>query len=115
MRKKKTRLYYTGQATFRLVIPERSRGYGWMRATWRCIDCGARYYNGTNDNPYAADSACARNGHAPCRICGTLLARLNDGCAREHAWNRCPGKTEDDRCNPQHAHKGHLERVGGGQ
>lgn len=33
-------------------------------------------------------------GHAPCAFCGEMLLRRKDGTARQHAANRCPGKTE---------------------
>lgn len=118
--KPRVRLYHVGQATFRLISRDRGWGgpYGQDRryAKWACIACGAMV-DGTDDTPVIynrwngePEQLCARNGHAPCRACGKQLPRLNDGCPREHPWRRCPGKTEADRVNPQHAHAGHLGR-----
>jgi hypothetical protein len=36
-------------------------------------------------------------GHAPCGYCGQLLARRKDGSPRQHAHNRCPGKSGGHR------------------
>ena len=126
--KPRTRLYIAGEATYRLISPDRGYGgpYGADRrpAKWACVGCG-QMVDGTDTEPWVKtihfidrpdgftwSTACARNGHAPCRACGRPLARLNDGCPREHRWTECPGKTEADRMQPQHAHKGHLSRVG---
>lgn len=104
-----------GRATFTQVSEYRPWGYGasWdvSPARWACVDCGAKV-DGTDERPWigtrglrnAPDQSCARNGHAPCRACGKLLPRLNDGCPREHRWDLCPEKTEADRLQPQHAH-----------
>ena len=119
--KPRVRLFHVGQATFRLVTRDRGWGgpYGQQRrpAKWACIECRA-VVEGDDDKPWVPrryndepDNKCARNGHAPCRICGAILPRLNDGCPREHNWRKCPGKDESDRMLPQHAHKGHLERA----
>jgi hypothetical protein len=118
--KPRVRLHHVGQATFRLVTRDRGYGgpYGQYRqpAKWACIECHA-IVRGTDERPEVfnrwngePDQLCARNGHAPCRECGQMLPRLNDGCPREHRWQVCPGKTEADRMIPQHAHKGHLAR-----
>lgn len=120
--KPRVRLFHAGQATFRLVTRDRGWGgpYGQDRrpAKWACIECGATV-DGEDNHPWLGlnrytdryDNRCADNGHAPCRECGQMLPRLNDGCPREHRWTECPGKTEADRMNPQHAHAGHLERA----
>jgi hypothetical protein len=125
--KPRVRLFHWGKATFRLVTRDRGWGgpYGQERrpAKWACIDCGAQL-DGTDEAPYLRqgwslagpgtgepDFACARNGHAPCWACGKQLPRLNDGCPREHRWNRCPAKTEGNRMNPQHAAQGHHRPV----
>ena len=34
----------------------------------------------------------------------------DDGCPREHNWRACPGKTEADRMQPQHADNHHHGR-----
>lgn len=111
--KPRVRLYHLGKATYRLVSRDRGWGgrYGNDRrpAKWVCLDCHAMV-DGTDERPEPWDSVCARNGHAPCRVCGQRIPRLNCGCPREHRWNQCPGKTEDDKVQAQHAHKGHLAR-----
>lgn len=115
-----TRLYHAGKATYRRTQPDRGWGgpYGqdWRPAEWVCIDCG-HVVGGTNEWPNqptngfgAPLNRCQRNGHAPCRLCGKPLPRLDDGCPREHNWRACPGKTEADRMQPQHAHKDHHAR-----
>ena len=128
--KPRTRLYAVGQTTYRLIAWDRGWGgpYGQDRrhAKWACVHCGAKVY-GDDDWPVGAFTRrgfgqaahwepitpCARNGHAPCRACGQMLPRLNDGCPREHRWQICPGKTEADRVQPQHARAGHLARAKG--
>ena len=119
--KPRTRLWIAGQATYRLVARDRGWGGAWGQdrrpAKWACIDCGRRL-TGTDDQPSVRrkqwsgewDEVCARNGHAPCRVCGKVLPRLNDGCPREHNWRLCPGKNEPDRMAPQHAAVGHRDR-----
>ena len=104
--KHRTRLFYAGLATFRRVKLARGWGgpYGmvYRGAWWACIECGRKIV-GEDDQPdkwLLSQSACARNGHAPCWACGRVLPRLNDGRVREHRWNRCPGKTEADRIVP---------------
>ena len=125
--KPRTRLFYAGKATYRLIRLDRGFGgpYGQQRqpAVWACIDCGHKT-PGTNDRPSIGrdynhedddftgewQDKCARNGHAPCRLCGAKLPRLNCGCSREHNWRACPNKTEADRLQAQHARKGHCLR-----
>lgn len=118
--KPRTRLYHAGQATYRRTRPDRGWGgpYGQNRqpAKWACIDCG-RTIRGEDSGPWIdTDWAgkpidkCQRNGHAPCRLCGKQLPRLNCGCPREHRVDLCPGKTEADRMMPQHADNHHHAR-----
>ena len=118
--KPRTRLYYAGKATYRLLTPDKGWGgpYGQNRqpARWACVDCG-RTIRGEDSGPWIdTDWAgkpidkCQRNGHAPCRLCGKPLPRLDDGCPREHNWRACPGKTEADRMQPQHADNHHHGR-----
>lgn len=115
--KPRARIQYIGEVPYRLVSKGRgwSSAYGqtWSPAKWACTICGS-VVTGDHEAPdkWAAESRCVRNGHAPCAHCGKPLARLNDGCPREHNWRSCPGKTEADRMQPQHAHKGHLARAG---
>lgn len=73
---------------------------------WRCEDCGhemkAVYETfagvrrwATCDMKRMADHH--ECGHAPCAQCGELLLRRMDGSPRQHAHNRCPGKTPGDK------------------
>lgn len=103
------------KATYRLKYLDQGWGgpYGQDRlpATWECVDCH-REIPGTDLDPWATGlyrRTCS-NGHSPCRACGALLPRLTCGCPREHQWNRCPGKTEDDKMLQQHADRGHNAR-----
>lgn len=111
------RAVVVGQATFTRVRLDRGYmgAYGQTRypAKWQCVACG-RTVDGTDERPYITrdmwggvpgrfHQACADNGHAPCRLCGKLLPRLNCGCPREHNANVCPAKTNADRVFPTHA------------
>lgn len=118
--KTKTRLYHSGEATYRRVARDRGWGGPWgqtrMPARWACIDCGRVIY-GSDDRPNqptqwdgSPDDICQRNGHAPCWACGKQLPRLNCGCPREHNWQHCPGKTEANRMVAQHAASHHRPR-----
>lgn len=85
-------------------------GAKWSAARWVCDTCG-RSVRGTDDHPERlGDLTCVRNGHQPCRLCGTMLPALDCGCPREHQWTSCPGKTEADRITPQHGAAGHRHR-----
>jgi len=84
---------------FVVMKPDRGWGgpYGQVRrvATWKCEDCGYILHGeGYWQQQRAADHH--EHGHAPCDRCGALLLRRKDGTPRQHAANRCPGKTEGD-------------------
>lgn len=86
------------------VVVREDKGYGgpygqnrrWT--VWECEDCGHRLpgdlSNGWIKQRLADHHAC---GHAPCEKCGQKLLRRKDGTPRQHAHNRCPGKTPGDR------------------
>lgn len=73
---------------------------------WRCEDCGyeltttyatfngVRRYGAWELKRMADHHEC---GHAPCPKCGELLLRRKDGTPRQHAYNRCAGKTPGDK------------------
>lgn len=103
-----------GKTMFVRVRVDQGWGGCWgqnrMAAKWRCVECGHTVL-GDDGRPYLRrgwasnrfNDACADNGHAPCRLCGKPLARLNCGCPREHNVNLCPNKTKNDRVFPAHA------------
>lgn len=57
---------------------------------WQCNECGTRYYG---DHPHRYMEEHADKGHSPCSRCGTVLLNRKDGTPRQHAHNRCAGKT----------------------
>ena len=95
---------------FVLVRPDMTYGgpYGqtcrWP--IWECEDCGHRltasYSTFQGERRWSAyelkrmadHHEC---GHAPCSRCGQTLPRRKDGTPRQHAHNRCPGKTPGDK------------------
>jgi hypothetical protein len=73
---------------------------------WECEDCGHRltatYQTFQGERRWSSwDLARMADhhecGHAPCPRCGQLLLRRKDGTPRQHAHNRCPGKTPGDK------------------
>lgn len=73
---------------------------------WECEDCGYRitmtYQThagisriSTYDLRRIADHH--ECGHAPCPKCGQMLLRRKDGSPRQHAHNRCSGKSPGDK------------------
>lgn len=86
--------------------PDRGWGgpYGQRRRplVWRCVECGHEIpeYVDTFTGPVRRGSWAMKQladhhecGHAPCAYCGQMLLRRKDGSPRQHAANRCPGKT----------------------
>lgn len=96
---------------FVLVRDDQGYGgpYGQTRRwpIWECEDCGHRlqttYERFDGEERRYAPWALARMaehhecGHAPCPRCGTQLLRRKDGTPRQHAHNRCPGKSPGDK------------------
>jgi len=85
------------------IVYREDRGYGGpygntRRPTvWRCEECG---YSITGDMAGWMRQQAANHhecGHAPCDKCGVQLARRKDGTPRQHAHNKCDGKTADYR------------------
>lgn len=74
---------------------------------WECEVCGHRLqctfeiFDGTERrySPWALKRMADHHecGHAPCPKCGQLLLRRKDGTPRQHAHNRCPGKSPGDK------------------
>ena len=79
-------------------VTKRDRGcggpYGMQRqpVEWTCDECGhvIRGDSSWEMRRMADHHDC---GHAPCPHCGQMLLRRKDGSPRQHAHNRCPGKT----------------------
>lgn len=93
------------------IVHREDRGYGGSygqtrRPTvWRCEDCGYTIpdYTDTFQGRVRRDSNSILRmanhhecGHAPCSLCGQMLARRKDGTPRQHPHNHCPAK------NPGH-------------
>lgn len=91
------------------IVVREDRGYGGpygqthRPVVWSCEDCGYKITGGVDDwmKRRAADHH--ECGHAPCAQCGAKLARRKDGTPRQHAHNRCPGKTEGYRIEREFA------------
>lgn len=73
---------------------------------WECADCGLRlratYQTFQGERRWSSwDLARMADhhecGHAPCARCGQMLLRRMDGSPRQHAHNRCPGKSPGDK------------------
>lgn len=89
---------------YRCFIVERAdRGYGGpygqthRPAVWRCEDCS--YLLKGDMVAWQRKRAADHHecGHAPCALCGAMLARRKDGSSRQHAHNRCQEKTPGHR------------------
>ena len=96
--------------------PDRGWGgpYGQYRRPliWRCVECGYEIpdHEATFNGPkrratWAMQQLAAHHehGHAPCAYCGQMLLRRKDGTPRQHAANRCPGKTAGHRIEREFA------------
>ena len=101
-----------GERYLCFVVEREDRGwggpYGQTRRplVWRCVECGYEISDHTDTftGPRRRDSyAMARLaehhecGHAPCAYCGQMLLRRKDGTPRQHAHNKCPGKSAGDK------------------
>lgn len=78
--------------------------YGQTRrpTSWQCEECGYKIrgdLSGWTKKSMADHHEC---GHAPCVKCGAILLRRKDGSPRQHAHNRCPGKTPGDKIELEH-------------
>ena len=69
---------------------------------WRCVECDyeIRDHTVTFQGRVRRDSWAMKRladhhecGHAPCDRCGQMLLRRKDGTPRQHAHNKCPGKS----------------------
>lgn len=69
--------------------------YGQVRkpTVWRCVDCSFTIPSEMTDWSRARMADHHECGHSPCPACGQKLLRRKDGTPRQHAHNRCPGKT----------------------
>lgn len=85
---------------FEVERPDRGWGgpYGQTRRrlVWRCVECGYRI-EGVDSWSMRSLAEHHECGHAPCSRCGAPLLRRKDGTPRQHAYNRCPGKSPGHR------------------
>lgn len=95
--------YRVGDRYRCFVVVREDRGwggpYGQTRryTAWQCEDCGYRIAGDMTGWLKARAADHHECGHAPCAHCGQMLLRRKDGTARQHAHNRCPGKTPGDK------------------
>lgn len=84
------------------IVVREDRGYGGPYGqqarpiVLECEDCGTRV-RGTYSWQLKQMADHHEHGHAPCTRCGQMLLRRKDGTPRQHAHNRCPGKTPGDK------------------
>lgn len=80
------------------TVTKRDRGWGGpygqyrREVEWTCTECGS-VIRGDGSWSLARMADHHECGHAPCAYCGQMLLRRKDGTPRQHAANRCPGKT----------------------
>lgn len=89
--------YRLGERYLCFVVVKEDGGYGGLWTRWQCEECGywiAGDLAGWLKKQLADHHEC---GHAPCAKCGQTLLRRKDGTPRQHAHNRCPGKTPGDK------------------
>lgn len=78
--------------------------YGQYRrpTVWECEECGMKLsdFTDTFRGRVRVDHWAMRRmadhhecGHAPCEYCGKMLLRRQDGTPRQHAHDKCPGKS----------------------
>jgi hypothetical protein len=95
--------YRVGQRYICFVVVREDKGYGgpygqhrrWTK--WECEVCGFIIpgdLDAWRKKQMADHHEC---GHAPCPKCGQMLLRRKDGSPRQHAHNKCPGKTPGDK------------------
>lgn len=81
------------------VLVREDGGYGgtygqtWRPPVWRCEDCGYVLRGDMTGWVRARAADHHTCGHTPCAECGQPLLRRKDGTHRQHAHNRCPGKS----------------------
>lgn len=89
-----------GERYMCFIVEREDRGYTWNGSSrpiiLRCEECGHKV---TGAWPWQLKQMADHHecGHTPCAKCGQMLLRRKDGTPRQHAVNRCPGKTEGDR------------------
>lgn len=80
------------------TVTKRDRGWGGpygqyrREVEWTCTECGS-VIRGDSSWSLARMADHHECGHAPCAYCGQMLLCRKDGTPRQHAANRCPGKT----------------------
>lgn len=91
-----------GERYLCFIVKREDRGWGGAYGqTHRpivlvCEDCGYEVH-GTWLFELERMAKHHEHGHAPCSACGQKLLRRKDGSPRQHAHNRCPGKTSGDK------------------
>ena len=93
-----------GERYLCFIVEREDRGYGGPYGQTRrwpvlvCEVCGYRVEYATGST-WAVKKIADHHecGHAPCPKCGEMLLRRKDGTPRQHAHNRCPGKTPGDK------------------
>jgi hypothetical protein len=85
------------------VVVREDKGWGGPYSTrrrptaWECEICGYRIAGDLAGWTKKQMADHREHGHAPCARCGQMLLRRMDGTPRQHAHNRCPGKSSGDK------------------
>jgi hypothetical protein len=93
----------TGDRYLCFIVKREDRGYGGPYGQYRrpivlvCEDCGYEVRGATTAWELKRMADHHEHGHAPCSRCGQMLLKRIDGTPRQHAHNRCPGKTDGDK------------------
>ena len=92
-----------GQRYTCFILVREDKGWGGPYGTrrippiWKCEVCGYQIPGDLAGWTKKRMADHHEHGHASCSRCGQMLLRRMDGTPRQHAHNRCPGKTPGDK------------------
>ncbi len=82
---------------FTVIREDRGWGGPWGMqrrwTAWKCDQCGYTIHGDMDGWVRARVADHHECGHAPCDRCGQMLLKRKDGTPRQHAHNKCPGKS----------------------
>lgn len=94
-----TNLPKVGERYRCFIVHREDRGwggpYGMQRrpTVWICEECGYQLRGDLDGWSKARMADHHECGHSPCPACGVMLLLRKNGTPRQHAHNRCAGKT----------------------